>query len=421
MNLDLGTDRSLVRAAARSIRYLHLSFTAPTAPAGAIRRPMTVAFVLDRSGSMTGEKIAIAQKAIDTAIRMLKPEDLFSVVVYDHCVDVLVATMHATADARRRAADLLNSVHARGSTDLCTGWLRGCEQVARGVSPNNIARCLLLSDGLANVGVTDPNVLADRAGQLRDTHVVTSTFGVGAGFDERLMASLARAGGGNYHYIEHARQIEDVLTSELGEALDVVARRAVLNLDLPAGVDAELMHDFRSEVSGRRMRIELNDLISGQDVSLIVKLRFPHGEPGNHASVCATLTSEDGEVAGAGQITWTFADHLANDTQFRERSVDRLVAGIYAARARRDAVERNRAGDYPGAAHLLRATRERILSYAGTDGDLNAVASKLEQDVVEFGSPMDPTAWKHWHWNSWVPLLGRDLGGRAQRRWSPDR
>ena len=171
MKLDLRTDRSLIRAAARSIRYLHVSFTAPTAPSRGDRRPLTVAFVLDRSGSMTGDKIRIARQAIDTAIRLLKPEDRFSLVVYDDRVDVLVAATHATADARRRASELLASIEARGSTDLCTGWLLACEQVAERVSSEHIGRCLLLSDGLANVGVTDPNVLAERAARLRDTYV----------------------------------------------------------------------------------------------------------------------------------------------------------------------------------------------------------------------------------------------------------
>jgi Ca-activated chloride channel family protein len=183
MTLDLSTDRSLVRATARSTRYLHVSFAAPAVSSRADRRPLTVAFVLDRSGSMAGEKIRLARQAVDTAIRMLKPEDLFSVVVYDDRIDVLVSGTHATPEARRLAADRLAGIDARGSTDLCSGWLRGCEQVAEGVSSDRVARCLLLSDGLANVGTTDRDVLADRAAKLRNGYVVTSTLGVGAHFD----------------------------------------------------------------------------------------------------------------------------------------------------------------------------------------------------------------------------------------------
>ena len=415
MNLDLRTDRSLVRAAARSTRYLHVSFTAPVVPSRAGRRPLTVAFVLDRSGSMTGEKIALVRNAVKTAIGMLRPEDMFSVVVYDDRVDVLVSATHATLESRRLAVDRMAAIDARGSTDLCTGWLRGCEQVAESVSPDRIARCLLLSDGLANVGTTDRDVLADRAAQLRRSYVVTSTFGVGADFDERLMASLARAGGGNYYYIEHARQTEDFLASELGEALEVVARRAVLTLDLPAGVDAEVMHDFRAEVNGRQMRIELNDLVSGQEVSLIVKLCFPHGDSGNRACLRASVSSEDREVGASSEIEWTFANHAANDAQPRDRRVDRLVAEIYAARVRRDAVEHNRAGAFDEAQRLLAATRQRILSYAGSDDVLNDLAETLQEQGEVFSLSMAPAALKRWHQESVAAIWARDADGRAKR------
>ncbi|HEY6359968.1 MAG TPA: VWA domain-containing protein, partial [Vicinamibacterales bacterium] len=255
MTLTLRTDRPLVRAAARSTRYLHIAFAAPVVPSRADRRPLSVAFVLDRSGSMGGAKIRLARQAVDAAVRLLTPDDLFSIVVYDDRVDVLVAATQATAEARRLALDRLAAIDARGATDLHTGWLRGCEQVADSASPDTIARCILLSDGLANHGMTDREVLATRAAQLRSTHVVTSTLGVGADFDERLMKAMASSGGGNFYYVEQPQQIEDVLTSELGEALEVVARRARVDIDLPAGVEAELMHDFRAELDGRRLRI----------------------------------------------------------------------------------------------------------------------------------------------------------------------
>ena len=100
MTLELQTDRSLVRAAGRSIRYLHVSFAAPDAPTRPERQPLSVAFVLDRSGSMHGDKIRLAREAIDVAIRMLTPLDTFSVVAYDDRVDIVTAATPATAPAR---------------------------------------------------------------------------------------------------------------------------------------------------------------------------------------------------------------------------------------------------------------------------------------------------------------------------------
>ena len=348
MSLSLSTDRLLVRAAGGSTRHLHVSFRAPSAPARANRRPITVAFVLDRSGSMSGQKLALAKRAIDAALNMLRPEDRFSVVTYDDRIDVLVPAMPASAEGRETARQRLDAIGARGSTDLSTGWLSGCEQIADVASDKTIARTLLLSDGLANRGITDHDELAARAADLRRAYVVTSTFGVGRDFDERLMAAMADAGGGNFYFIEQPEQIQDMLTSELGEALEVVARRVVIDLELPNGVEAELLHRFRSAQTGNRLRIELDDLVSDQQISLIVKLHFPQGEIASALRLHARVSSEDEKVEGTSDIAWTFADRDANAKQSRNVSVDRLVAAIEAARARRDAVELNRDGNFPG-------------------------------------------------------------------------
>ena len=92
MQLSLRTDRSLLRANARSARYLHISLIAPTAEPRAGRLPVSIGIVLDRSGSMDGErKFSLARDAVEQSIRMLRPEDRFTLVVYDEEVDTLVA------------------------------------------------------------------------------------------------------------------------------------------------------------------------------------------------------------------------------------------------------------------------------------------------------------------------------------------
>src|SRR5512140_2270238 len=104
MTLSIRTDRQLIRAAARSNRYVLLTFTAPQAPRRVNRRPVNVAFVLDRSGSMSGEnKFPLARQAVEQSLRMLRPEDRFSLVVYDNAVDVLSRSANATPDAIRHA------------------------------------------------------------------------------------------------------------------------------------------------------------------------------------------------------------------------------------------------------------------------------------------------------------------------------
>src|SRR5687767_4776048 len=104
MTLSITTDRHLIRAAARSNRYVLMKFTAPTATRSEVRKSVNVAFVLDRSGSMSDEsKFHLARHAVQEALRMLRPDDRFSIVVYDDRVDVIARSTHATPGAIREA------------------------------------------------------------------------------------------------------------------------------------------------------------------------------------------------------------------------------------------------------------------------------------------------------------------------------
>ncbi len=236
MNYDIRIDRHLIRPAGGSVRYALVSITAPEAPPKKGREPLHLALVLDRSGSMGGPKIVLAREAVRLALQSLKPADRFSLVAYDDQIEVVVESVQATAEARRNALAKLARIDARGSTDLHGGWAAGCGQLAAHLGAADVGRCLLLTDGLANVGIDDPAQLVSLAGAARrDGRIATSTFGVGADFDERLLRGMADASGGRFYFIERPAQIPDLLTSELGELLQVVARDACLTLQLPKG------------------------------------------------------------------------------------------------------------------------------------------------------------------------------------------
>jgi len=133
MALDIRIDRSLVGAAGGSVRYLLASVTAPQAAPKNTREPLHVALVLDRSGSMGGSKIRLAREAVRQALQNLRPEDRFSLVVYDEEITTVVESTPGSAEARRNAVKKLGHIDARGSTDLHGGWLaRAAQRPARG-------------------------------------------------------------------------------------------------------------------------------------------------------------------------------------------------------------------------------------------------------------------------------------------------
>ena len=387
MTLSIQTDRSLIRAEARSTRYVLVSLDAPSAERRTTRPPINVSLVLDRSGSMSGEKLALAKRATESALRLLGPADRFSLVTYDDVVEVVAPSTLATPDAIRQALHALASVEPGGSTDLCGGWMHGCEQIALHQIREGTNRCLLLTDGLANRGTTAHDELVRIAGDLAGRGVQTTTFGVGADFDERLLRDMAEAGQGHFYFIETPGQIPDLLASEVGEALDVVARRAILRVALPRGASAECLNRYRQvNVQGdNELHVQLGDLVSAQRLELVVRLVMPTGALGDSLAADFWLSDADGALGAASHpMRWTFAGHGENDRQPRNRVVDRAVATIYAARARAEATEHNRHGDFERARHVMTATARRIRSYAGDDAELNRIADELLRDVENF-------------------------------------
>lgn len=426
MTLSVKADRSLIRAQASSTRYLLVEAVAPTAPAraernGHARMPVNVALVLDRSGSMAGaSKFPLARRAVEQALRMLRPEDRFSIVTFDTEIDVVARSAHATPENKRRALGALADVEPRGGTDLFAGWMRGCEQVAEFLSDDGISRALLLTDGQANHGETDREVLARHAGELRRRGIATSTFGVGEDFDERLLRDIAHEGGGHFYFIEQPAQIPDLLTSELGEALEVTVRRAVLSVELPRGATAEPLNRFRfTQAAGdRELRVELGDLASGQEVLAVVRVQFPRGELAERSTIRVTLGADDALAPlASAEVVFTYASHADNDRQPRDVAVDREVAKLYAARARAEATEANREGDFHRARRALEGTARRIREYGSGDVLMSPLAEALMEDVSTFAAaPMAARQLKMAMFAAESSAKGRAADGKARRR-----
>jgi len=423
VTLELRPDRHFIRSGARSTRHLHVRLVAPAGHRQAERLPVTVALVLDRSGSMGGQKIALARQAVDRALGAVDDRDRFAVVVYDNEVEVVTPLAAGSQAAKSLARERLASIDARGTTNLGGGWLAGCEQAAVGQDGDRVVRTLLLTDGLANVGITDHAELERHAGELRRRGVATTTFGVGADFDEALLQTMATAGGGHFYYIERPTQIPDLIASELGEALDVVARAARLELVLPAGVDARVVGPRSIVRQGDRWLIELGDLASREEVGILVALNFPHGADGAEMPVRVAAIDADGALgAESGEVRWVYASQWTNDAQPRDPGLDRIVAALHAARARQEAVARNRAGDYAGASRLLRSVAAKIREHAGDDAQLLDLAADLEREAaVVFAAPMAEPARKALHSVSYQMLSTRDELGRARRAGPADR
>lgn len=416
--MHIQTDRALIPITP-SVRYLQVRVSAPSAPATTDdpRPPINVALVLDRSGSMGGSKFSMARTAVQHAIRLLAPTDALAVVCYDDHVDTLLARAPASAEAKALALDRLAVTDARGATDLAGGWLKGAAELAEG-APEARRRVLLLTDGLANRGLMDPAELDAAAQSLRAQGITTSTFGLGADFDEALLSRLATAGGGRFYFIEQASQIPDFFTSELGEALEVVARDATFDITSKDGVQCTLVNDRSVEAIPGGIRVRLGDLVADQEVTFVIAVRIM-SPPALGAGVEVTCRLSDADGALFNQpmfVDWAVVPDADDAAQPVNQDVVHAFAEALTTQALAQALEHNRHGRYDEARRVLDEAIRLLQRLGDSDEAVALLLAHLARDRDELAHALQPMALKRRHFANYTVSESRMADGKARRR-----
>lgn len=337
---------------------------------------------------------------------------------------------------------------ARGSTDLSGGWLAGAAELRDGaggeagsaqegrvqegrvqaggaqaggahacVAPQ-VKRVLLLTDGLANRGVVEPSDLAAAAEALRAEGITTSTFGLGADFDEALLSRLASAGGGHFYFIEQPGQIPDFFMSELGDALDVVAREAVFEITCTPGAEPTLVNDLPTEAIPGGVRVRLGDLVADQELSFVVAVHVT-APPALGARVEATCHLRDRDGVLFPQpltVDWAVVSHADDVAQPVNGDVVRAFAAALAARAQAAALAHNRRGRYDDARRVMGEAIEMLRRLAPDDAAIGALVAQLARDREELAEALPELERKRRHFVSYSISNSRDLAGQPRRR-----
>jgi Ca-activated chloride channel family protein len=265
---------------------LLVELTAPSPTTTAARQPATLQIVLDRSGSMSGDRLEGAKSALIDLVDRLDPADNLGVLAFDNDTQIVVPAGPLTN--KKAVKHAIAAVDAGGSTDLSSGYLRGLQEAQRVAGPTG-ATLLLVSDGHANAGVTDPDQLGQVATRARTKNVTTSTLGFGLGYDERLLATLARGGAGNELFAEEADTAVALIAGEVDGLLAQVAQAASLRLtwtDHVAGIS--VLNDLPVVGLPDGAMLELGTFYAGETRRLLVKLSVP-GIPALGLTQVATL------------------------------------------------------------------------------------------------------------------------------------
>lgn len=217
---------------------VHLRVAMKGSELAPLRAPLSVHVVLDVSGSMAGASIEHARKAAEALVEKLDPGDHFSLVTFSNDARVLVPS-GAIGPRRAHVIDSIRAIATEGGTNLSAGLDLGYAQAQSAGGPEGAVKIvMLLSDGHANGGDTDPKSLARRSSKAFQESVQTSTFGIGTDFDGALLSSIADQGAGAYYYLAEPKQIAPALAKELDARLRPVALALEVRLRLRPGVHA---------------------------------------------------------------------------------------------------------------------------------------------------------------------------------------
>ncbi len=304
--------------------HLRIALTGFDLPSQQERMSVNVAIVIDKSGSMQGEKIEQARQAAMQAIDRLKDSDIVSVVTYDSAVEVIVPATKASD--RERIKQQIGRIQADGNTALFAGVSKGAAEVRKFLDDKRVNRVILLSDGLANVGPATPSELAQLGESLIKEGISVSTLGLGLGYNEDLMSRLALASSGNHVFIEDAENLVQVFQNEFDDVLSVVAQKINIKVKLAEGVRPVKVLNYPADITGQIVSIDLGQLYSKQERYFVLEVEVPYGKSGDtkHAAEVSVeymnMTTENQD-----RLSSTVAVKFSDKAEVAENAVNKEI------------------------------------------------------------------------------------------------
>jgi len=394
VKVDVALAKPYLLAGQKQTNYLRVGLTGIPINDSGRRTPVNVAIVLDKSGSMTGEKLRKAKEAALTSIGRLGPNDIVSVIAYDDAVNVLIPATKMSDPLVLRAA--IERLSAGGNTALFAGVSKAAAEVRKFLDRQRVNRIILLSDGQANVGPSSPTDLGNLGASLIKEGISVTTLGLGLDYNEDLMTQLARKSDGNHYFIENSADLARQFGYEFDDVLSVVAQEVTVRITCAEGVRPIRVLGREADITGQTVTTYLNQVYGKQEKYVLLEVEVP--------------AERDGIMRNAAEVNVSYVNMASSSPERIARAVSARFTGsaslveantnpaVMASAIEQIAVERNKlAVTLRDQGKIEEARRTLLDNAAFLSENAKKYNSKELDDYVgknrEDASHLDPAVW----------------------------
>lgn len=349
-----------------------------------------IAFVLDRSGSMAGDRMESLQKALATVLDQIGDDDVVSIVLFSSEVDSVIEAQRG--EQARERLDRLEPIEAVGGAALYDGLSQGAALLRRSIQPDTINQLILVADGPATKGPREREDFVRLAETLARERISISAVGLGEECEEDVLAAMVRPGGGQFLFAAEPSHLADTLEREIAPARAVVGTDAVLSIAYRPNCSKIAVHGARSAtVAKNTVTCTFPRLMVGQDLSVLTSgILSPFGASGIQRDLVRIQLSwtdpRTGERREATEdLTIRFSTDSRDVADLFNLRVYRAAAAAVITEGMQDSIDQVDRGDFRRALRELRKARDQVrdINFTARDAEITAMVGRLDAYIAE--------------------------------------
>jgi Ca-activated chloride channel family protein len=377
--------------------YLLLEAKPSAAAPGTGSQAVNFSMVLDRSGSMAGEKLRQMKDAAKHILDRLGAEDILSIVIFDDEADLIVPA--GPVKDRDSLMGRIDSILERGGTHMSTGMQLGLQEIQRGQSPERVSSMLLLTDGQTWEDQEQCKRLADK---FKASGIPIYVLGLGVGdesnWDPQLLEQLAGRSGGEWTLVDSPKKVSTVFENTLLTMKGTAVTNANLTMRLVDGVEPRTVWRVtplisrldHHAVSVHDVQVYLGDIQHGIGQATLADLLLPARHTGTFRLIQADITYDVPDTGLSGQkVSTDVITNFTDDTSLVNQTDQRImniIERVVAHRLQTQALDEAASGDSRRATQRLRAAATRLLELGE---DELAQQATLQAQQLEQGGQLD--------------------------------